>query len=585
MRDLDQLRTTLRRIDRRGYKAYQDIAGDYRIDRCSTLHVDHVQGDPFAAPSKLRLRISQSEAAFPPALFDTYVRRLALADFLARRVELAIRRLTKGHRGSGKSGRIDIDVGGQEVLERTAILVTDGFVEARIQAGLPAAGRSVLARDAEAMLCEELPGIARHALCWNATPREACECFVHCVDNQEAIRDQLASRGLVAFVADGSVLPRASGATDQALEKDAIVFRSDPSLRVDFDLPHPVMGENGPKRSIAGLGVPKGITLVVGGGYHGKSTLLQALQRGVYPHIPGDGREYVVTDPDAVKIRAEDGRRVENVDISTFIDQLPQGRGTTDFCSDDASGSTSQAANIVEALEVGAQVLLLDEDTSATNFMVRDARMQALVNKQHEPITPFLDRVRELYEQLGVSSVLVMGGCGDYFDVADTVILMRDYLPSNVTEEARRVASEHPTQRRSETSSPLRQVAQRMPIADSFDPSRGRRSVKIDAKSVDLIFFGEDDIELRCVEQLLDRSQTRAVGYAIHRAASAHIDGRLSLGEVLDLLEDELDASGLDGLDPFRRGDSHPGNFARPRRYEIAAAINRLRTVRVRRVE
>jgi len=583
VRDLDQLRATLRRIDRRGYKAYHDIAGDYRIDWCITLHIDHVQGDPFAAPSKVRLRVTQSEAAFPPSLFDTRVRRIALTDYLARRVDAAIQRFAKGHRGSGKSGHIDIDAGGQEVIERTSVRVTDGFVEARIQVGLPAAGRSVLGREAAAMLCEELPDIARHALTWDATPRDTCESFVCCIHNQEAIRDQLPGRGLVAFLADGSVLPRQSGATDRPLRDQAIPLQSDPTLRVSFELPNPVQGPDGPTRTIHGLGIPQGVTLIAGGGYHGKSTLLQALQRGVYPHIPGDGREYVVTDPHAVKIRAEDGRRVENVDISAFIGQLPQGRSTTGFRSEDASGSTSQAANIVEAIEVGARVLLLDEDTSATNFMVRDARMQALVHKDHEPITPFLDRVRELHDRFRVSTVLVMGGCGDYFDVADTVILMRDYQPTDVTERAHRITEDHPTQRRPETRAPLEALADRLPVAESFDASRGKRSVKIDAKAVDQILFGEEIIDLRFVEQLLDRSQTRAIGYATHRAASHHMDGSLRLCEVLDAVDAELDERGLDELDPFRRGDHHPGNFARARRHEIAAAINRLRTLRVRR--
>ena len=330
------------------------------------------------------------------------------------------------------------------------------------------------------------------------------------------------------------------------------------------------------------MGIPQGVTLIVGGGYHGKSTLLRALERGVYPHIPGDGREYIVTRADAVKIRAEDGRRVACVDISPFISELPYGRDTREFSSDDASGSTSQAANIIEALEVGARVLLLDEDTSATNFMVRDARMQALVHSDDEPITPFIDRVHELYARLGVSTVLVMGGSGDYFDVADTVIMMREYLPHAVTAAAKEIARLHPTDRRTEVRFPLSRVTPRIPLPESFNPSRGRREVKIDAKALDLILYGRDPIELRFVEQLVDRSQTRAIGYAIHLATQRFMDGKTPLADVLDRLEEFFDRSGLDVLDPFRRGERHPGAFARPRRYEIAAAINRLRTVRMR---
>jgi predicted ABC-class ATPase len=352
-------------------------------------------------------------------------------------------------------------------------------------------------------------------------------------------------------------------------------------LRLEIELPNPILGDSGERKSISGLGIPKGVTLIVGGGYHGKSTLLRALERGVYPHIPGDGREYVVTSSDTVKIRAEDGRRVEQVDISPFISDLPYGRSTIAFSTDDASGSTSQAANIIEAIEVGAKVLLLDEDTSATNFMVRDARMQALVHKENEPITPFLDRVRELYDLLGVSTILVMGGSGDYFDVADTVIMMRDYLPYDVTDSAKNVASQHKTLRQVETSFPFPKKCERMPLSESFDASRGKRKVKIAAKSKSHIAFGRANIDLQDIEQLVDVSQTRAVGYAIHLATERFMDGKSTLSQVLNSLEQFFDSHGLDELDPFHRKERHPGDFARPRRYEIAAAINRLRTVRM----
>jgi predicted ABC-class ATPase len=580
----DDLRRDLARIDGRGYKAYKDIEGSYEFD-AFTLHIDHVQGDPFAAPSKTRVRVPMSAAQMPPDLFSNRVRRLAFEDYLAGEVAYAIREETRqGRRGTGKSGLIEIDAGQQEVLERTSIVVTPDWVEARIQVGLPAAGRRVLSREAEAMLCGDLPALVERALLWENMPQEEAHAFAECVENQEHIRDRLDGLGLVAFVADGAVLPRKTGATDLPLDpKDAVPFRSPNSMRVTIDVPNPVAGPDGESTaSVTGMGIPKGVTLIVGGGYHGKSTVLKALERGVYPHIPGDGREYVVTSRDAVKIRAEDGRRVENVDISPFISNLPYGRSTTSFRSDDASGSTSQAANIIEAVEVGAEVLLLDEDTSATNFMVRDARMQALVAKEHEPITPFLDRVRELYDTHGVSTVLVMGGCGDYFDVADTVIMMRDYLPCDATEEAKSVAADNATQRQTETSATMSERAHRVPLAESFDPSRGRRDVKIDAKGLDLILFGREPIELRSVEQLVDVSQTRAVGHAIHLATTRFMDGRATLAEVLDAVERFFDEDGLDALDPFHRAGHHPGNFARPRKYELAAAINRLRTVRMR---
>jgi predicted ABC-class ATPase len=546
----EDLRRTLIRIDGRGYKAYREIRGAFEFGRF-TLYVDHVQGDPFASPSKLRARVPQSEAQIPARLFDGAVRRIACEDFLARRVRDTIRRGGAERRGSGKSGVIGVDAGRQEVLQRTAVVVTADWVEVRLHLGLPAAGRRVLGRQAEAMLFRDLPQIVERGLCWAQLPQEEARRFVDAVENQEQIREGLEKLGLIAFVGDSAILPRESGASDRPLRA-------------------------------AGMGIRRGVTLIVGGGYHGKSTLLRALERGVYPHIPGDGREWVVSARDLVKIRAEDGRRVEQVDISAFINDLPQGRSTCAFSSDDASGSTSQAANIVEAIEAGATGLLLDEDTSATNFMVRDARMQALVSARFEPITPFLERVREIYETLDVSTVLVMGGCGDYFDVADYVIAMREFRPFDATDQAKRIAAEQSSGRRVEVDSPMAGIAERIPLAQSFDPSRGRRDVKIDAKALDLILFGGDAIDLRCVEQLLDLSQTRAVGNAIHLAAERFMDGSATLRQVLGRLDELFDRSGLDELDPFHRAEQHPGELARPRRFEVAAAINRLRTVRMK---
>jgi len=584
MSDQNTLRQTLARIDGRGYKAYKDIAGSYDFDRF-TLFIDYVQGDPFAAPSKIRVRVPQQHAQLPDALHTNPVRRVALQDFLARTMQHAIRRVVQGRRGTGKSGMITIDAGGQEILERTAIRVTPEWVEARLQVGLPASGRSVLGRQAEAMLCTELPEIVSAGLAWEHLPQRDGQEFVECCENQAHIRSQLADRELVAFVGDGAILPRASGASNRPLPREqAVPFTAPAAFRVTFDLPNPFPTPDGPQPQISGMGIPRGVTLIVGGGYHGKSTLLQALEQSVYPHIPGDGREYVVTDASAVKIRAEDGRRVEQVNISPFISNLPYGRSTTAFATDNASGSTSQAANIIEALEVGTRLLLLDEDTSATNFMVRDARMQTLVHKVHEPITPFLDRVRELYDTLGVSTILVMGGSGDYFDVADTVIMLRDYLPHDVTAEAKRVLQEHPSRRQAEAVQPIQRITPRIPQPESFDPSRGRREVKIDAKDRDLILFGSDPIDLQGVEQLVDLSQTRAVGHAIHLATERFMDGKATLAEVVTAVEEFFDAHGLDALDPFHRWEHHPGNFARPRRFELAAAINRLRTVRMQQV-
>jgi len=618
------LKQILERIDGRGYKTYADIRGHFELDHC-TLFVDHVQGDPFAAPSKLRLRVPSDRAAIPAELYGGRVRRIALADFLARRVQDAIgatqsmyeterggsrehARSRRGRRaatdgsgsGSGKSGLVFVDSGGQEVLERTAVVLGPDWIEARIEVGLPAAGRRVLGFEAEQLLGLRLPEIAKRALYYEQLDGEALRGFVECVENQAHMRDRLDALGLVAFVADGAILPRESGESERPMRPaEARRFESPRSARVEIDVPNRL--EDG-RSQIVGMGIRKGVTLIVGGGYHGKSTLLRALECCVYPHIPGDGREYVVASADLVKIRAEDGRAITGVDIHAFIDALPPPPGLGAeatpkrphcFSTPDASGSTSQAANIIEAIEAGATGLLLDEDTSATNFMLRDARMQRLVDKEHEPITPFVDRVREIYDRFGVSTVLVMGGCGDYFDIADHVVMMRDYAALDVSEEARRIAADHPSGRTPEPRGPMQPVRGRVPVADSFDPSRGRRDVKITIKSRDLVLYGEQTLDLRNLSQLLDTSQTRAVAMAIH-LASDHFMGGTSKGvrasaptlaDVLDQLEALLDEEGLDALDPYARERAdgrHPGAFARPRRFEIAAAINRYRGLRLR---
>jgi predicted ABC-class ATPase len=568
MRTAVHVKGILRRIDNRGYKAYQDIKGECDFDTYS-LFVDYVQGDPFAAPSRMRVRISIKESGFTPEKFSNKIRRIALGDFIARCFADACRRYTRGNRGTGKSGLIAIDQPGQEILERTAVIIDDQYVEARFRVGLPAFGRRIAARHAEEMLFEELPRIVTNALRYQALDREKLGTHIETAEDADFLRQKIVEMGFIAFIADGSILPRASGIDNSPLKKGAVVpFQTPDSFRVSLDLPN--------RGEVTGMGIPRGVTLIVGGGYHGKSTLLNAVELGVYNHIPGDGREFVVSDPTLMKIRAEDGRRIEKVDISPFISNLPFGKNTGDFSTDDASGSTSQAANIIEALESGAGVIVMDEDTSATNFMIRDHRMQDLVSKDHEPITPFIDKVRQLYSDLGVSTILVIGGSGDYFDVADHVMCMEEYRPLDVTKKAYAIAEQYRAERRPEGGAHFGRVTPRIPQAGSFDASRGKRDVKISSKGLQTIDFGTHRIDLGAVEQLVDISQTRAIGDAI-QYATRYMDGRRSMKQVIDLIMNELDRSGLEILNRIPVGD-----YACFRGLEFAAAVNRLRTLSVR---
>jgi len=565
----ERLQDILRRIEGRGYKAYKDIEGSYDFGEY-ILFIDHVQGDPFAAPSRIRVKVPQKVAGYPSDTYTEMSRKVALGDYLTRVFGANCRRYCRGGRGTGKSGLVDIDHPGQEILERTSVIIDANWVEARFFVGLPAAGRRILGREAYHILFEEIPQVVRNSLFFSQNLRDELYCHIRSAQDQDFLRAKLSELGLVAFIAEGSILPRESGVDERPLSKGKVVaFRSPPSFKLEVQLPN--------RGKVEGMGIPKGVTLIVGGGYHGKSTLLNAIQLGVYNHIPGDGRELVVTDPQAIKIRAEDGRRVEKVDISPFINNLPFGKETDRFSSDDASGSTSQAANIMEALELGATLLLIDEDTSATNFMIRDHRMQELVAKSKEPITPFIDKVGQLFSEKGVSTILVLGGSGDYLDVAHRVIMMEDYLPRDVTQRAAEITSKYRVERRMEGGTSFGQVRSRVPLPASLDPSRGRREVKIDIKGVKQILFGRSLIDLSSLEQLVDQSQTTAIGAIILHCRNRLMDGKRSLGEVLNLMEREIRESGLDIL-----SSRHLGNYARPRMLEVGGAINRLRTLIIR---
>lgn len=568
--DPSGLRQKLTKIDGHGYKAYRELAGVYGFPRFN-LFIDHIQGDPYASPSRMRVRVDYDKAGFQAELMDSRVRRVAFQDYLARAFSRAIGRYVKGSRGTGKSGYIGVDSGGQEILERTAALATDEFIEVRFVAGLPASGRRCLGGEAAAMLLEEVPQLVEASLFMAALDEAELLEHMGSAEDQDWLRHSFPEMGLTAFVADGSILPRESGIKDLPMAGgNVVVFRSPAELRVEIDLPN-----RGP---VTGMGIPEGVTLIVGGGYHGKSTLLAALERGVYSHLPGDGRDLVACRSDAVKIRAEDGRRVERVDVSPFISNLPFSTDTTAFCTENASGSTSQAANIIEALEAGSRLLLIDEDTSATNFMIRDELMQQLIAREKEPITPFIDQVRNLNREHGVSTIMVMGGSGDYFEVADTVIAMDSYAPEVVTARAKEIAAARHDRRKPEGGERFGLLRSRAPLAEGINPRRGARA-KVAARGLRTIMFGKQTVDLSLVEQLVDRSQTRAIGDLVwygHR--QGYFNGEASLSEVLDRLLTDIAEGGLDIISSRAAGGSHPGDYALPRRHEIAAMLNRMRS-------
>ena len=565
MSDEKKLRNILQKIDGAGYKAYKDIKGSYQFENF-TLICDRIQGDPFASPSKLRVKILQTFADFPLQLYKNKSREIALRDYLTREFARVANNLSS-RRGTGKSGLIAIASCGQEVLERTSVLIGHEYVEIRFVVGLPARGRRVLGHQATAMLCEDIPDIVEQLL-YDALDKNALQQQVETIEDADYLRNQLAKNDLVAFIPNNAILPRRSGIDFRPLKSNAVPFRSPPELEVEFDCPN--------QGIIKGMGIPQGITLIVGGGYHGKSTLLKAIELGVYDSIPTDGRECVVTNPNAVKIRAEDGRSVTGVNISPFINLIPGNKSTNNFNTTNASGSTSQAANIIEALEANAELLLIDEDTSATNFTIRDRRMQMLIAKEKEPITPFIDKVRQLYKDYGVSSILVMGGSGDYFEVADTVIAMDNYTPYDVTVKAKAIANEYPTERKAEGGTSFGTITPRIPIAKSIDPSTHKREIQTKVRDSDTIVFGTEDIDLSYVEQIVDSGQPKAIASAMIYLKQNYLDRSLTISEILDLLDRDIATKGLDIIQEYPSGE-----LAFFRRFELAAAINRLRSLKV----
>ncbi|HEY9619178.1 MAG TPA: ABC-ATPase domain-containing protein [Crinalium sp.] len=574
MSNVQTLQQLLRQLDQRGYKAYKQIQGRYEFPEF-TLMIDYVQGDPFAAPSRLRVQVPQTSthtniqgAAFPTDLYCTPSRAIALRDYLTRQFDAATADIRE-KRGSGNSGLIAIARPTQQVLERTAVLISDEWVEARFVVGLPARGRQILGHEAAALLCDNLPVIVERALKYGNLNQAELQHHVETVEDTDWLRQQLRDRHLVAFIPTGAILPRQSGVDDRPLTENALSFQAPPSLQVEFERPN--------HGRITGMGIPEGITLIVGGGYHGKSTLLRAIALGIYNHIPGDGREGIVTHPTAAKIRAEDGRHIAGVDISPFINHLPQERSTTRFFTENASGSTSQAANIMEALEVGTQVLLVDEDTSATNFMIRDRRMQALIAKDKEPITPFIDKIRQLYQDYGVSTILVMGGSGDYFDVADTVIAMSEFQPADVTQQAKAIATQYATHRTAEGGEHFGPITPRVPVNNRFSAHDEERRSRLKVRDVDELVLGKESVDLSAVEQIVDVGQLRAIGAAIAYLQRYYLDGLQTLNDVITHVMADVEAGGWDDITAFPQGD-----LAAFRPLELAAVLNRWRSLNFR---
>lgn len=550
---LDQLR----HADGRPYGFYKKVAGAWDYGDF-TLAIDHVQADPFAPPTALRAYATPQAMGLPEEALASPDARLAAADFLARAFDEAIR--ARGARD------VSIARAGALILQRSYASVLPDRVEVRFQVKLPASGRTILGKSAARLFDVDVPNVVMDCFDFVShdpdTTRKRSRLLAHIAsyEDHRALQEQLETNGWVTFVADDSLLARRSGVSEAPLTGDGVVaFRSPDSLRVSVSLPH--------AGDVSGMAIPRGLTLIVGGGYHGKSTLLEAIARGVYAHVPGDGRELVATDPSATKVRAADGRAVTGVDISAFISHLPGGIDTTNFSTENASGSTSQAASIIESLQLGARSLLIDEDTSATNLLIRDTRMRDLVAADKEPITPLVDRVSSL-TGAGTSLIMVVGGSGAFLDAADRVLMMDNYRCLDVTERAKQVAADLPRPR---TDAPASwDSAPRVPLAKARVDRPRTKATGTHALTVD-----RQVVDISDVEAILDPGQAEAIAWCV-RGVLEEMAGKQDLVDLMAKLGRRLASEGLDAVCKFG-ARPYPAFLARPRLIDVGAAINRYR--------
>ncbi len=559
------LQALLQQIHRKSYPAYKSLRGCYDFGSF-WLSIDHVQGDPFASPSHVSVSVGLQQAGFPREYYQEETERTALEDALLRRFGEEMRRISFHAKGSGKSGLVTVTSCGPQILSRTAMEIGRQRLTARFEVGFPANGRTINAVELEKILCRDLPPLVERCFYYKNWDARRLRAVYELSQDQQYIRKELKKRGLTAFVADGAILPRQSGISQKPM-KDAVAFSSPESLRLTLSLPW--------HGAVSGMAIPNGVTLIVGGGYHGKSTLLKALELGIYNHIAGDGREFVITEDTALKIRAEEGRCVKHLDLSMFIHDLPNGKDPVDFSTEDASGSTSQAAAVMEGLEAKSRTFLIDEDTSATNFLVRDAFMQQIVSPKKEPITPFLARIRELYETFGISTILVAGSSGAFFHKADQVIQMDAYRPKDVTDRVQELLCEYPLPDFSAKPFVPVSKGRKVSIQQIRERARGREQepsrIKIRLNGTDGFCIGKELVDVRYVEQIVDTEQVAALAVILKRMLQK--PGVYEMEDLVTYIWKELDAKGLEA---FLGKDLFCG-YAKPRLQDIYLMLNRYR--------
>lgn len=486
----------IRALNGKNYGLYKSLAekswdfGDF------VLEFLHVQGDPFAPASRVLLKISLQKLGYAPVWGNSFERRLALSDFLLRRLSAVVQ-----EHFPEKNAPVAIENPGPEMLVRNSLWIDNGDLRVCLQVHLPGEGRKIESEAAAEILTMVLPDLVSASLYNDSSRAAQLEAHYGVLADRVEILAELDKRGLCAFVPDGAVLPRASGLSEAPL-KDAVPFVAPPEMAVTLE----ICG-----REIRGMGIPRGVTVITGGAFHGKSTLLQALTRSVFPHVPGDGREGIVVDETALRVGVEDGRSVRATDLSIFVRDLPGGVSTKDFTTLSASGSTSEAANLLEAIEAGSRTFLIDEDSSAVNFLIRDIRVRKLLGDDREPLIPLTDRIRAI-AQAGYSFILVAGACGDYLDLADNIVVMANY-------KAECAKSTKPAESAEANFAPPapRAFADYMqPLQKSVRPASAvERQVKVKLAGDSLLQIGFLVSDTSRLNTLVDKSQRLGAGFLL----------------------------------------------------------------------
>lgn len=570
----------LHNMDQQPYYAYKNLSGISVSFNNFSILFKHIQGSPGASPASLcQLVIPAKYLNLPNWSQSTQARTVASEDYILRIFYDAVIHCAQQNRGDEGSGSFQTVNMPQQVLKRNIVQFFEHSLSINFRISLPGSKKkTTLCKEAVKMFSYELPLIIkfiRHAISENKALKQHCDC----VEDMLTLQNNLTQYGLIAFVADGSLLARESGISDRPVPKDAIPFKVPDDLTVEVDLPN--------AGKVRGLGLRAGISTIIGGGYHGKSTLLNALVKAIYPHIPGDGREQVVVNREAVYICAEEGRCVRDLNISAFFYSLPHSSDPHHYSTDNASGSTSEASSVVEYVQAGAKLLLIDEDSSAANFLYRDPDLRELIPE--DPIIPFFDRIQELYSKYGVSTLIIASGSCRYFSVSDQIIAMKNYLPVEMTKRAKALKgrSTHLAESSPEATLPI--TDKRILSQDNFNPEyinkRLKKIIPIRIKALrgqehEIIEYGMDKIDIRYLSSIVDADQIMTIGYLL--LLSRHLKlyeekcSPTQLAKKLLALIQEKD------LDILQIPETTPVFFSQVTVLELVGALNRLRSLKTK---